>query len=68
MPIFVTAEVGIESYCVPEDVVAAIERAARGLTRRRQGRFRYHTCISVGSYDAIQKHPGVPVLADWLDN
>ena len=58
VPIFVTAEVGIESYFVPEDVVAAIERAAGALLTFEKVNFGDTVYLS-RFYDAIQSTPGV---------
>jgi uncharacterized phage protein gp47/JayE len=58
VPIFVTAVVGIESYFVAEDVVAAIQRAAGDLLAFERVDFGQTVYLS-RFYDAIQSTPGV---------
>ena len=58
VPIFVTAQVGIESYFVTEDVVAAIQSAAGRLLAFDRVDFGETVYLS-RFYDAIQSTPGV---------
>jgi hypothetical protein len=58
VPIFVTAQVGIESYFVREDVIAAIERAAGDLLAFDNVDFGETIYLS-RFYDRIQSTPGV---------
>jgi Baseplate J-like protein len=58
VPIFVTADVGIESYFVADDVVAAIESAAASLLAFDKVDFGETLYLS-RFYDAIQSTPGV---------
>jgi hypothetical protein len=58
VPVFVTAKVGIESYFLPEDVIAAIERAAGELLAFDRVDFGQTVYLS-RFYDAVQSTPGV---------
>jgi hypothetical protein len=58
VPIFVTAEISVESFYVPADVVAAVQRAAAGLLAFDRVDFNQSVYLS-RFYDVSQSVPGV---------